>query len=110
MEITATARLIRMSPRKLRLVADAVRGVPAGSALEKLDFIHKSAAKPLAKLISSAMANAGQKNLKAENLKVKNILVDEGSRLKRQDKSHGIKGSRGLIQKRISQIKVILEG
>jgi len=61
-------------------------------------------------LIYSASANAvNNLNLKEENLVVNQLLVDEGPRVKRMDKSHGARFNRGIIRKRTSHVKVILE-
>jgi large subunit ribosomal protein L22 len=104
MEFTATALNVRVSPRKARLIADAVRGLSATAAITKLEFLAKGAALPVQKTIKSAVANA-----KGQELKVKNVLVDEGIKMKRRDTSHGARFGGGAIQKRTSHIKVILE-
>lgn len=105
MEYIAIAKNVRISPRKLRLVADFVRGLPAQEAIDKLFFLAKAGAKPVAKIIKSAVVNA---KVKSEELKVKNILIDEGIKMKRQDKSHSYRFGRGIIVKKASHIKVVL--
>lgn len=105
MEIYALSKNVKVSPRKVRLVADAVKGLFALEAMIKLEFLAKSAAEPILKTIKSALANS-----KKEDLKIKNILVDEGLKMKRRDMSHGARFGGGMIQKRTSHIKVILEG
>ena len=75
-----------MSPRKVAVVVDLIRGKPVGAALNILRFTKRAAAKPVAKLIQSAMANAtdlskGQVDVDA--LYVKTISVDQGPTLKR---------------------------
>lgn len=105
MEFTALAKNVRVSPRKLRLVADFVRGLPAQEALDKLFFLKKAGAKPVLKAIKSTVANAKMGN---EQLKIKNILIDEGIKMKRRDKSHGQRFGGGVIHKRTSHIKVVL--
>jgi large subunit ribosomal protein L22 len=83
----ATARLsyLRMAPRKVRLVADNVRGQPVGAALAMLKFTPNAAAKPLAKLLRSAVANAETKggNIDVDRLYVKTLTVDGGPKLRR---------------------------
>ncbi len=87
MEAKAVARFVRMSDRKLRRVADLVRGKKVPEALRILHFTPKYAALPLEKTINSATANAlsleGTAKLKAEDLFVKEIYVNGGPTLKR---------------------------
>ena len=79
----AVLRYLRMSPRKVRLVVDTVRGLKVEAALNALDFTHKSAARPVAKLLRSAIANAVRKDYDVDQLLVKRIFVDEGPTLRR---------------------------
>lgn len=76
-----------MSPRKLRRVVSLVKGKSVDEALTILKYTHKAAAGPLAKTIQSATANAlaieGTSRLKAEDLSIAKICVDEGPRAKR---------------------------
>lgn len=109
MEIKASAKHIRVTPRKLRLVAKAMKGKTAQSAIEGLTILKKSGAIPLKKVIESAVANAKKDNKKAENLKIKSIMIDEGPKWKKRDKSHRI-FHESYITKRTSHINVILEG
>ena len=104
MEFIALSKSIRISPRKVRMVVDAVKKLAPIVAIEKLQFLAKSSSLPVLKALQSAVANS---KLKIEDLKIKNILVDEGTRMKRRDTSHR-PGKEGLIQKRTSHIKVIL--
>lgn len=87
MEATARARFIRMSARKVRRVADLIRGKNVEEALNILTFTPKAAASVLEKTLKSATANAlsveGTAKLKAEDLRVKRILVDGGPVMKR---------------------------
>ena len=108
MEIKATASSIKQSPRKLRLLADALRGLKANEAVEKLNFLNKAGASPMLKLIKSAIANAKDK-VNTGSLIIKSLIVDAGPRYKRQDKSHGSRFARGIIHKPTSHIKIILE-
>jgi large subunit ribosomal protein L22 len=74
------------SPRKMRLVADVIRGMDADKALDVLQFTSKAAATPMSKLLRSAIANFEQKSgLRADesNLYVKTVFVDSGRVLKR---------------------------
>lgn len=109
-EIAATARLrfLRMSPRKVRLVCDVVRGKQVEEALATLRFTPKAAALPISKLIRSAIANAEQKkeNLDIDRLFVKTIRVDEGPTLKRWRPR--AQGRATRINKRTSHIVVEL--
>lgn len=104
----ATQKYIRTSPRKLRLVADAVRGLPADRALEYLKFLGKRAALPVAKTIRQAAASAkDQSGIDAENLLVKIIDIGEGPTLKRFRAVS--RGTAHNIMKRSSHIRVVLE-
>lgn len=74
----------KQSPRKVRLVADLVRGKRADHAIQALRFTNRKASSVILKLLESAIANAKQKEeLEASNLFVKEITVDEGLKLKR---------------------------
>jgi large subunit ribosomal protein L22 len=89
MEATASLRFARVSARKARLVADAVRGRPAGQAVESLKFLDKKSAPLIAKLVESAIANAEQsaklanKELDIDALIIKRIEVGQASGLRR---------------------------
>ncbi len=109
MEVVAEAKYIRMSPRKIRLVAKMVKGMKASQALATLKFVSKVAARPMAKVIASATANAVKnKDQDEDSLFIKDVEVQEGPRYKRRDKSKRAMRF-GLIQKRTSHIKVTLE-
>ncbi len=98
----ATLNSYRQSPRKVRVVADLIRGKSVEDAMVTLTFTTKRAAKPLLKLLSSAHANAG----KAENLIVKEVRVDGGAILyRRRPRSHGMANP---IRKRTSHINIVL--
>lgn len=97
----------RQSPRKVRLVADAIRGKKVATALVDLEFLGKRAALPFAKLITSAVANASH-NHKApvEKLVIKSVSVTKGPTLKRiRPRSRGMANR---INKRTSILKVEL--
>lgn len=84
METKAVAKYVRVSPQKCRLVADQVRKLSAGQALELLEFSSKRAAKPIRKVLESAIANAEHnQGADVDELKVSEIMVDEGPVLKR---------------------------
>lgn len=108
MEIKAFARYIRMSPRKVRLVSDIVRGMDVKAAVLQLTFIRKHAAKPVLKLLQSAMANA-EHNHKMESGKlfIKSITVDGGPVLKRFRPR--AMGRAAPIRKRSSHINIVLD-
>ncbi|MBA3047822.1 50S ribosomal protein L22 [Patescibacteria group bacterium] len=107
MEIKAKAKHIRMSPRKVRLVVDAVRGKEVGAALSQLQFINKLAVKPIIKLVNSAIASAEHNfEIEKNNLYIKAIRVDEGSTLHRwTPKAHG---RATPIRKRASHVSLVL--
>lgn len=80
-EISAKLRYLQITPRKVRLVVDAVRGKGAQEALDMLRFMPQRAAGPVYKLIASAVANAEETyGLEAEDLFVSRIFADEGPR------------------------------
>ncbi len=84
MEVRATARFQRVSPRKARLVTDLITGRSADEALALLGSLPKGSAPLLAKLVRSAVANAENNyNMTMEELYVKRATADEGPRMKR---------------------------
>lgn len=97
----------RQAPRKVRLVADMVRGQAVDRALAELKFLPKRASGAVAKVISSAAANA-ENNFKVapQDLVIKEIMVDKGITLKRfQPKARGMAHR---IDKHCSNIRVVL--
>jgi len=84
MEVIAKARYIRMSARKVRLVAGLIRGMDLEAALQQLRFYRKAASRPVLKCVESAAANA-EHNFKMDrdSLFVKAIMVDIGPSMKR---------------------------
>ncbi len=105
-EVTAKLYNYRQSPRKVRLVADAVRGRSIKDALDVLSFIPKRAALPLQKLVASALANAKNLEVALDNLVVKELTVNAGATLyRRRPRS---KGMANPIRKRTSHVVVIL--
>ncbi len=80
-EVKAVARHIPMSPRKVRLIVNAVRGLDAQKALDVLRFMPNRAAEPVYKLIESAVANAEENfGLEVDELLVSRIYADGGPR------------------------------
>ena len=81
----ATLRQLRVTPRKVRLVADHVRGMPVGAALAMLKFTPQAAAEHLSKLLRSAGADAEQKGgrVDVDALYVKTLTVDQGPKMRR---------------------------
>jgi len=99
----ATLKNYRQSPRKVRLIADLVRGKKASDALQ---FVDKRAAGPFTKVIRSAMANATQAGKTAESLKITRVTVDKAPTYKRFIPR--ARGSASRINKRNSHITVEL--
>lgn len=80
-EVKAKARFIQISPQKVRLVVNAVRGMSAQEALDTLRFMPQRAAEPVFKLVQSAVANAEQNyGLEIDELVISRIFADEGPR------------------------------
>ncbi|MFH1047564.1 MAG: 50S ribosomal protein L22 [Patescibacteria group bacterium] len=108
MEVIAKVRRLRMSPRKVRLVADMVRGLDVTVAEAQLTFLNKAAARPVLKLIRSAKANAEHNfKLTGDGLYIKTIMVDGGPTLHRW--MPRAFGRATPIRKRTSHITVILD-
>jgi len=83
MEAKATARHVRVTPRKMRLIAQQVKKDSVSDALVKLKFINKAAAPHMLKVLKSASANAVKNfGVDADSLKIKEIVVDHGPTLK----------------------------
>ncbi|WP_368486259.1 50S ribosomal protein L22 [Spiroplasma sp. DGKH1] len=91
MNVQAHLRMIRISPRKVRLVADLIRNKKVGEAIVILDNTNKKSSVPVKKLVKSAVANAVNNNgLDADKLFIKEIFVNEGPTLKRfRPRAHG---------------------
>ncbi|MBO7603570.1 MAG: 50S ribosomal protein L22 [Bacteroidales bacterium] len=114
-KVTAIAKLndVPTSPRKMRLVADTIRGKEVNLALDMLKFSKREASIKLEKLLRSAIANWEAKNqdkakeLDNGNVYVKTIMVDEGRTLKRIRPCP--QGRAGRIRKRSNHVTVILD-
>ena len=105
--VNARARFVRVAPRKARLVADQVRGLPIEDARALLRFSSRGAARDIRKLIDSAAANAeANHDLVADDLLIKDIHVDEGPTLRRYRPRALGRATR--INKRTSHIAVAL--
>jgi large subunit ribosomal protein L22 len=108
MEVQAKLRHLRMGPRKVRLVADLVRGKQVQVAIDNLRYINRGAARPLYKLVRSAVNNADQKGgIDIDTLYIKAIMVDQGPTMKRWRPR--ARGRADRILKRTSHITVILD-
>lgn len=108
MESRAVAKYLRISPRKVRLIMDQVRGKDVEEALNLLSFAPQKGAFLLKKAINSAVANAEQNaNIDVDNLYIKRIFADEGPTLKRFRPRAMGRATR--IRKRTSHLTVILD-
>ena len=96
----------RQSPRKVRLIADLVRGKKTSTALATLQFVDKRAAQPFAKVIESAIANAKDQGKDVEKLFIKTVQVNKAATFKRS--TPRARGSASRINKRNSHISVEL--
>jgi len=110
-EAKAVQRYLRRAPRKLRLIADLVRGMRVDMAIEKLKYVSKGGALEVSKVIRSASANLQNKNedeaIEFSDLVIKTIMVDEGPTLKRIQPAP--QGRAHPIRKRMSHITVVVE-
>jgi ribosomal protein L22 len=105
--VRASARYVRIAPRKVRLIADQVRGLHIEKARALLQFSPRAAAEDIRKLIDSAAANAeNNHDLIADEMRVSSITVDEGPTLKRFRPR--AQGRATPIHKRTSHIAVAL--
>lgn len=113
MEAKATARHIRMSPRKVRLVVDQIRGRSVNEAYALLQFSKKAAAEPVSKTLRSAVANAQVKAedegefVDVDELIVRDAFVNEGPTLRRWRAA--AMGRAAPIRKRMSHITVVVD-
>ncbi len=110
MEAKAICRNLRISPRKVRLVADLVRGMKVNDALVQLQFSEKRSSTPVSKLVRSAVANFkqmdGAKGVDVDELIIQTIFVDEGPTAKRF--LPRAMGRATTIRKRSSHITVVV--
>ncbi|MEX2526876.1 MAG: 50S ribosomal protein L22 [Gemmatimonadota bacterium] len=109
----AVARSVSMSPRKVRLVVDQIRGMSVNEAYAILQFSKKAAAEPVGKTLRSAVANAQYRAqdqgdvLDADDLVVREAYVDEGPTLRRWRAA--AMGRAAPLRKRTSHITVVVE-
>src|SRR3989338_10115570 len=96
----------RQSPRKVRLVANLVKGKNVSGAIAELDFLAKRAGAPIKKLLLSAVANAKNQGIEADNLFIKELRVDKGIVMKRI--MPAAMGTAHRINKRTSHVEVVL--
>ena len=105
--VRASARFLRSSPRKVRLVADQVRGLDIEDARALLEFSPRSAAADIAKLLDSAAANAENNHeLPADELRIAEIHVDEGPTMRRWRPR--ARGRATRIDKRTCHLSIVL--
>lgn len=111
-ESIARARFLRIAPRKMRLVADLVRGKKVAEARTLLDFTVKGASPLLRKVLDAAVANAESKaaetrrRLNTDEMVISQLLVDGAMSMKRM--VPGPRGRRMLIRKRTSHVKLVI--
>ncbi len=106
-----TDKNIKISPRKLRLLATSIKKLSPQIALTKLSLTNTKAARVLASALKTAISVAKNNyNLSPETLKFDTITVNEGPKTKRMDKSHGSHFARGIIIKRHSYLTIIVKG
>lgn len=105
--VTAKVSNYRGTPRKLRLLADFVRGKNAKKAVAELSFVNKRHADAVSKLIQSALANAKEnKDMSTDNLVVSDIQIQEGKSMKRH--RAGSRGRAVVFRRRLSHMSVTL--
>jgi large subunit ribosomal protein L22 len=108
MEVRAVAKYVKAQPRKIRIVAQEIKGEPAIMSAHKLQFHPSKGARLLRKVLVSAIANAAENNqISADTLRVSRISIDEGPRQKRVSQRAQGRGNR--ILKKTSHITVVLE-
>ncbi|RJR24959.1 50S ribosomal protein L22 [Candidatus Microgenomates bacterium] len=110
MEVQASAKYLRISPRKLRLLTHGLVGLNSKKALSIVSTYPQKGSLFLEKVFKQAIANAKNNfKLSEDELVVKSVEVGDGPSFKRMDKSHGARFDRGIIQKRTSHLYVTLE-
>jgi len=111
MTIIARANFVMGSPRKLRLVANAVRKLSPKTAIDQLKMLPKRAAGTLLAVFEQAMGNAKNNfKLSPEGLKIKSLQINDGPRgPKRMDRSHGARFDRGIKRRKFAHISLELE-
>ena len=107
MQATAKVTFVRISPRKVKIVLDLIRGKDTDEAEAILKYTPKAACEVVGKLLKSAVANAENKDMDVDNLFVKECKVDQGPTLKRMRPRAQGRGFR--INKKTSHISLVLE-
>jgi len=108
MSVKAKLRYLRIAPRKVRLVADLIRGKSVDEAVAILNFVRKRSVPPMLKLLNQAVDSAvNTYQLKKEDLYISKILVDEGPKYKRWIPR--AQGRTNEIQKKTSHITIVLD-
>ncbi|MFC1701012.1 50S ribosomal protein L22, partial [Patescibacteria group bacterium] len=108
MQVTAKLKHLRVASRKVRLVADLIRGLSVVDAEKQLKFLNNRSVLPIEKLLKSAVSNAeNNAKLVKENLYISKIVVDEGPILKRW-RARSM-GRAAEIMKRTSHIAIVLD-
>lgn len=102
MEVTVKEKFNRTAPRKLRLVANLIRGWDAQKALNQLKFIPKAAAQDLTKTLQSALGAAKESNMNLETVYIKSLMINEGPSLKRR--VYMSRGRASMVKKHMSHI------
>lgn len=102
---------LKVPPRKLRLLANSIKKMSPTQAALELAFTNTSAARALSRAIKTVVSVAKNNyNLSETSLKFDTIIVGEGQKIKRMDKSHGSHFARGVIIKRHSRLLITLKG
>lgn len=108
MQVSAKLRYLRIAPRKVRLVADLLRGKSVEEAQNILNFTQKRVALPILKLLKQGISNAKNNfQMEEKNLYISKVLVDEGPKLKRVRPR--ARGHADEIQKKTSHITLVLD-
>lgn len=110
-KIIAKSKFIKGSPRKIRLLANAVRKLSPTKAVTQLKFLPQNGAKAILRVLEQAIANAKNNfKLSHEGLKISSIIVNEGPRYKRRDThAHGARFGSGIRHKKLAHVTVELK-
>jgi large subunit ribosomal protein L22 len=109
MQVRAAARMVRMSPRKVQLVVETIRGRPASEALAILSFAPQAAARAVWKVVRSAIANAENNYaLDPQDLYVVSATADKGPSMPRRYRAKA-RGQAGMIEKKTTHITVVVD-
>ena len=106
-QASAKLRYLKMTPRKVRLIADVIKNKSVNDAEEELMFQSRRAAEPILKLLRSAISNAKEMKLDVDRLIIRSIEVNQGPMLKRF--LPRARGSASPIERKMSHVSLILE-